>query len=115
MNRKLTEQEIIWLRQGLATLRTGEYLGGGSWIEIETDETKPLDKPIDNKFFLNQIENLQVVSKCECGESNCHTVKFQNFEKGKSAAIVSSSTDDKRMLLIFINEDTGKLAELEII
>jgi hypothetical protein len=115
MNRKLTQKETDWLKQGLATLQTGEYFGGGRWIDIETDETKPLDESIDNKFFLDQIETLRVVYECECGQSNCHTVHFQHFEKGKSVAIVSSSTDDKRMLIILINEDTGCLSELEII
>jgi hypothetical protein len=42
-------------------------------------------------------------------------VKFQNFETGKSVALVCDSTDDGRMLIIHINEDNGLIAELEII
>jgi hypothetical protein len=115
VNRELTEQEKNWLIDGLKTLETGEYFGGGRWIDLDTNETKEHDEPIDAEFFIAQIDELRVVDKCTCGEANCHTVKFQNFEVGKSVAIVCSATEDKRMLIIHINEDTDKLAELEII
>ena len=115
MNRELTEQEKKWLIRGLETLKTGEYFGGGRWVDLDTNETKKLDEPVDAEFFLQQIDELQVVDKCLCGDATCHTVKFQNFKRGKSVAIVCSSTEDKRMLIIHINEDTGHLAELEII
>ncbi len=114
MNRELTEQETNWLISGLKTLETGEYFGGGSWVDLDKNKTKELDEPLDADFFLEQIEGLRVIDKCPCGEATCHTVKFQNFEIGKSVAIVCSSTEDKRMLIIHINEDTGQLAELEI-
>ena len=114
VNRELTEQEKNWLIRGLETLKTGEYFGGGNWVDLDTNETKELDVPLDPEFFLAQIDELRVVDKCPCGDATCHTVKFQNFEIGKSEAIVCSSTEDKRMLIIHINEDTGKLAELEI-
>ena len=114
MNRALTKQERDWMVRGLETLRTGEYFGGGKWVELDTNKKKELDQPIDPGPYLHQIDELRVVDKCTCGEPKCHTVKFQNFEIGKSVAIVCSSTEDKRMLIIHINEETGRLAELEI-
>ncbi|QQS42118.1 MAG: hypothetical protein IPM63_04010 [Acidobacteriota bacterium] len=110
----MTEQEREWLVLGLETLRTGEYFGGGNWVDLETNKAKELDQPLDPQPFLQQIDELRVVDKCPCGEARCHTVTFQNFEIGKSVAIVCSSTKDSRMLIIHINEDTGRLAELEI-
>jgi hypothetical protein len=115
MNRSLTEQERRWLIRGLNTLETGEYFGGGNWIDVETNETLPLDEPIDSQFFLSQIEDLRVTGKCNCGEKNCHTILFQHFEMGKSTAIVCYHTEDKRQLIIHINEDSGMLAELEVV
>lgn len=115
MNRKLIKQERDWLISGLNSLKTGEYFGGGRWIDTETGETKQLDEPIDPKYWLDKIDNLRVISKCNCGESNCHTVQFQNFEPKKVVALVCDSTDDGRMLIIHIHEDSGLIAELEII
>ncbi len=115
VERKLSEQEKLWLICGLNTLKTGEYFGGGKWVDVATNETKELDEPIDAQFFLEQIDGLRVVRKCNCGDATCHTVMFQNFETGKSVAIVCGNTEDKRMLIIHINKDTGLLAELEII
>jgi hypothetical protein len=115
MNRPLTNQERNWLIRGLKTLETGEYFGGDNWIDTETNKRKSLDQPIDPLFHLQEVESLYVVGQCNCGERNCHTIQFQNYEKGKSAAIVCYHTEDKRMLIIHINESTGKLAELEII
>lgn len=115
MNRLLTQQEKSWLIRGLNTLATGEYFGGGRWVDTKTNKTKKLDKPINPEFFIEQIENLRVIGSCNCGEANCHTVQFQNFEIGKLVNLVFYNTEDKRMLLIHINEDTNQLAELEII
>ena len=115
MDREITKQERDWLIKGLNTLETGQYFGGGRWIDTKSGETKPIDEPVDPKYWFNQIDNLRVVGKCDCGESNCHTVKFQNFESGKVVALVCDSTYDGRMLIIHIHEDSGLIAELEII
>ena len=115
MNRKLTEQEKKWLIRGLNTLKTGKYFGGGRWVDMKTGKTLPLDKPIDPRPFFNQIDDLRVVYKCKCGDKNCHTVHFQHYCRGKSVAIISYYTKDGRRLIIFVNEQTRKLSELEII
>lgn len=115
IGRELTKQEKNWLYQGLQTLRTGEYFGGGNWIEMETGKIKPLDEPIDPQFFLNQIIWLRVISKCDCGESNCHTVKFQNYNKRNTVALVTTYIEDGRMMIIHIDEESGLLVELEVI
>lgn len=115
MNRALTEQEKKWLLRGLNTLGTGEYFGGGNWIDTKTGERLALDEPVDPQHLISQIESLRVVGKCDCGELNCHTVQFQNHERGKSVAIVCYHTEDNRMLIIPLNANTGRLAELEII
>ena len=115
MNRKITEQEKKWLIRGLNTLKTGRHLGGGLWVDIKTGKTLPLDKPIDPNPFLDQIDDLRIVYKCKCGNENCHTVHFQNYRRGRSDAIVNYHTKDERLLIIFADQETGKLSELEII
>jgi hypothetical protein len=115
MNRALTEQEKGWLLRGLNTLGTGEYFGGGNWIDMETNERLPLSEPVNPQHLIEQIDNLSVVGECGCGEPNCHTVQFQNYERGKSEAIVCYHTEDKRMLIIHVHADSGLLAELEIV
>jgi hypothetical protein len=115
MDRELTEQKKTWLRRGLESLSRGEHWGGGTWIDTKTGKTKPRDEAIDPQFWLDQIEGLRVVSQCNCGEPNCHTVQFQNFKSGRVAGIVTYHTGDGRHLNILVNEDKGLLAELEII
>jgi hypothetical protein len=115
LDRPLTTQEKDWLIRGLHTLGTGEYFGGGNWIDLQTKEKLPLDEPVDPSFLLDQIDNLRVIGQCECGEANCHTVQFQHYQRGRSVAIVCYHTEDKRQLIIHINEDSGLLAELEVI
>jgi hypothetical protein len=84
--RPLTEQE--WLRRALALLPTGEYLGGGRWRDAQTGELQPLDPPIDPEPYLAQIDSLQVVDACRCGDPKCHYVRFQHYRPGKSYALV---------------------------
>jgi hypothetical protein len=115
LNRELTSQERAWLRSGLASLATGEYFGGGSWINTETGAAKPLDEPVDPSYWLEQIDTLRVVGQCDCGEPNCHTVQFQDFETGSVRGLVSYHTEDGRILNILINERTGRIAEPEVI
>jgi hypothetical protein len=113
--RPITEQERAWLMRGLESLPTGEYQGGGKWIEVETNQVKPLDEPVDPTLWLEQIDGLMVVGQCMCGESNCHTVRFRRAGEGRVVALATSSTADRRMLIIHIDDDSGELAELEII
>ena len=115
MNREITQQEKDWLVSGLNTLETGEYNGGGNWVDLETNETLPLNEPIDSEFYFKQINDLRAKEKCPCGDKTCHTIKFQHFEMGKSVGLVTYHTDDKRMLIIHVHEDTNMIAELEII
>ena len=115
MERSLTEQEREWLCLGLVTLAKGEAWGGGNWIEIETGKVKPKDEPIDPQRWIDQIDGLRVVGQCQCGEPNCHTVQFQHFVPGRVVGIVAYHTDDGRHLNILVNEDTGLLAELEVV
>ena len=115
MNRKLTKQEKDWLMQGLKCLETGEYRFGGKWEIGETGKIKPLDPPKDSAAYLQQIDDLRVVHKCKCGDADCHTIRFQHFEKGKCGVIVSNSIEDGRMLIIDVNKETNLLAGLELI
>lgn len=113
--RSLTDQEKAWLRQALSLLPTGEYLGGGRWRDVKTGKTKPLDPPIDPEPYLAQIEDLVVVARCGCGSPNCCTVDFQHFRPGRSVALVHTNTDDGRDLIVFEDEETGYLTQLEVI
>jgi len=113
--RSLTEEEKRWLRQALALLSTGEYLGGGRWVDVETGETMPLGPPVDPEPFLKQLDSLLVVDECRCGDPNCHTVRFQHYRPGRSHALVHTETDDGRQLIVFADEETRLLTELEVI
>jgi hypothetical protein len=115
MKRELSVQERDWLTQGLHSMATGEYRGGGIWVDLKTGKTVPKDDSIDPAPYLEQVPSLQIVGQCSCGDSTCHTVRFQNYAKGRSIALAQYHTDDGRMLIIHVNEDTGKIAELEII
>ncbi len=111
----MTEQEKNWLIRGLKTLETGEYRGGGKWIDGKTGKVKPLDEPKNAEPFLRQIDEIEVIYKCACGEPDCHTIRFQNFERGKCGAMVTTATEDGRMLIIDVHRETNLLAGLEII
>jgi hypothetical protein len=113
--RPITDQERTWLERGIETLPTGEYQGGGKWVAVDTNKIKPLDEPIDPTYWLQQLDGLTVVAQCLCGESNCHTVRFRRSGAGRLVALATSSTPDRRMLIVHIDEDSGELAELEII
>ena len=71
--------------------------------------------PKDAAPYLKQIDELRVVHKCNCDDIDCHTVRFQHFEKGKCGTIVGSSIEDGRMIIIDIHKETNFLAGLEII
>lgn len=113
--RPLTEEEKGWLRQALALLPTGEYMGGGRWHDPILGGTMPPDPPIDPEPYLAQIDDLVVTSRCDCGDPGCHTVQFQHFREGRSVALVHTTTGDGRQLIVFVDADTGMLSELEVI
>jgi hypothetical protein len=103
LNRSLSEQERTWLGRGLAVLQTGKHRYGDS------------SRAVDTRRYADQIDGLRVVHQCECGEPTCHTVHFQHFRRGRSIALVDTTTEDGRMLIVLVDEDTDMLAELEVI
>lgn len=115
MNRKLTKQEKKWLIYGLKTLETGEYRGGGKWIDGKTGKIKSLDEPKSAELFLRQIDEIRVVRKCDCGQPECYTIKFQNYEPRKCGVMIETVTEDGRIMLIDVHNETQIPAGLEII
>ena len=113
--RPLTLQERAWLVEGLQTLAAGEHFGGGQWTDAETNTVKPRDEPVDPAPYLAQVDSLRVVGRCECGEINCHTIRFQDYGLGEHSALVMSRTDDGRLLIISISEATERIVELEVV
>lgn len=111
--RPLTDQEKEWLRRALALLPTGKHLGGGRWRD-EAGRLKPLDPPVDPAPYLAQIETLEVVDRCHCGDPDCHTVYFRGWKPGGGLALVHTSAEDGRELIVFVDE-ADRLVELEII
>ncbi len=61
------------------------------------------------------MPGLRVVRKCPCGDRFCHTVEFAREGSGDVSLLVDHYTEDRRLLLIFANEESGEIAELEII
>ncbi|CAN5632167.1 MAG: hypothetical protein ACR2N0_18320 [Rubrobacteraceae bacterium] len=100
MDRQITEQERTWLLRSLKTLEAGEGFPDGEIVYAAP--------------YLTQLGELRVVGECECGEPNCHTIKFQHFGEGASVAFVDHHTEDGRMLTIF-EDEAGMLSELEVI
>lgn len=97
MSRDLTIQERKWLEQTFVELIQNGH--------------------VDN-FILNlrkQIKDLKVVSQCECGSQNCHTIQFQYYEKGKSSVLYMTHIEDGRILLLHVNRENNGIAELEIV
>jgi hypothetical protein len=114
-DRPLTAEERAWLIRGLQMLPTGHAFGGGLSTNYHTGEVLPLDPVVDPAPYLSQLDELRVREICDCGEPECHTVHFQHYVFRKSVPLVYSHTEDDRLLNIFVNKDTGLLAELEII
>ena len=111
--RPITAQERKWLIRGLNALPTGEYVGCHS-INLATGSHPPPGPPINPQPYLDQLDKLVVVSKCNCGGKNCHTVTFRDVPKGKPRTLVMHNTDDGRWLIITVAKDTQELAGLEI-
>jgi hypothetical protein len=42
-------------------------------------------------------------------------VRFQHYRPGKSYALVHTNTEDGRELIVFEDEETGLLTELEVV
>lgn len=113
--RPLTDRGKAWLLQALALLPMGEYLGGGRWVDEETREVMPLDPPVDPAPYLEQIDDLAVIGACGCGNPACETVYFQHYRSGRAAPLVQTETDDGRVLIVYVDEETKKLVELEVV
>lgn len=113
--RPLTERERAWLVQALALLPTGEYMGGGRWVDEETGAVAPLDPPVHPAPYLAQLDGLAVVDRCACGNPACETVRFRGYRPGRVVALVHTETNDNRELIVYVDEETDMLAELEVI
>ena len=111
--RPITAQERKWLVRGLNSLASGEYVGCHS-IDLATGTKPPPAPPTDPQPYLDQLDHLVVVHKCNCGGKNCHTVCFRDVPKGKPRTLVMHNTDDCRWLIITVDNETQELAALEI-
>ena len=112
--RPLTVQERSWLIRGLESLRTGEYVGYHA-VNLATGKKPSLGPPINPQPYLDQLDDLVVIEKCNCGQKNCQTVKFRRVNPKKIETLVMHNTEDGRWLVITAHKDTHKLAELEVI
>ena len=63
--------------------------------------------------YLDQVDGLQVVGECGCGDPGCGSVYFQHYERGNSECIAHCFLEDGKYVAVFANG--GKLSELEII
>lgn len=133
--RPITAQERAWLVRGLRILATGQYVGCHV-LNLTTRSYPPPGPPIDPRPYLDQLDRLRVVSRCRCGQNNCHKVGFEQSAKAVTragrvrgedrrdatkqtksrglAALVHYHTGDGRYLIITVDPDTKELAELVI-
>lgn len=114
MNRKLTKQEKEWLIKGLEYSQTEEYLKARKRRAEVAGKSTDINSP-EIEFYLKQIENLRVIKKCECGDADCHTVRFQHSKRDECRTLVVTQIEDGRMLIIDIDKETKMLAGLEVI
>jgi hypothetical protein len=75
----------------------------------------PLDPPVDPAPYLAQVDELVVVDQCKCGQPGCRTVSFQHYRPGRAVALVHTETEDGRVLIVGVDEETDGLAELEVV
>lgn len=120
MARKLTSEEKKWLSIGLNTLKSGEYRGGGHWINIKTSKIKEKDNPIDPGFFLKQIDNLKVIATKKSKDFKL-IINFavDKSQAGNNNCLVNYSIEYRpklwRNLLIFVEDKAGQLTSMEIV
>jgi hypothetical protein len=93
-----------------------ESLGNnGSPIPVELEDGKAGIFWLDNDEFINQLDSLIIIGKCQCGDPECHTVQFQHYRAGYSIKLVEMILEDGRIMRIFINRELGLVSGLEII
>jgi hypothetical protein len=114
VDRPLTDQERHGLIRGLETPRTGEYMGGGRWLDPVTGGIKDLDEPVDPGPLLEQVDGPRVVIECARGEPTRATISFQDLPPGRCATIIHFRTEDQLPLILDVDRDTGLLGSLEI-
>ena len=115
-NRPLTDKERHWLITNLALLAVGLQVGGGHWVNADTGDPLPPSEPEDPTPYLAQIGRLRVVGKCGCNDPTCHTIMFRDYRTVNAIrTLVCGHTDDRRLAIIDVDDDSGELIGLEVI
>lgn len=105
MKRLLTDRERNLLVSTLKLMETNEH---GAYMITEGPE---------NPYpYLGQVDDLEVVGKCSCGDTYCETVEFvptKGTPLWQGYPIASGETDEGQLIIVFAKD--GKLTELEIV
>jgi hypothetical protein len=90
MRRLLTKQEKEWLDRGFEAYKAGKDIRFKS-----QSKTIPNTAGLNLDLLVQEIESLRVISKCDCGDPECHTIRFQNYEPGYSREIITYHTEER--------------------
>jgi hypothetical protein len=88
--RPINDQERHWLRVALKRL--------------------PGSEP-----YLAQVDTLQVVQECGCGQPSCRTVSFEGSERGKHRTITHTDIEGVGLVVVDVHEGTDRIVGLEVI
>lgn len=99
MRRELTAIERYWIEEAL--------------IQEPTLSTE------DREKYKLQIPSLRVIEKCDCGDSDCGSIRFSHYVPGTSHgfadAVINQGSPEEMRVVIFINCESLLLSELETI
>ena len=87
-----------------------------NWINQILDQETSLSED-ERKFYKKQIKDLKVTEEWDCCKPRCGSINFNNY-KSNSAGFADGEVifrDTKVMATLFIDPNTQKLTQLEIL
>lgn len=87
-----------------------------TWINQILDQENSLSDD-ERRFYKKQIKDLKVINEWDCCNPRCGSIDFNNYQC-KSAGFADGEVmfrNTKVMATLFLEPDTNKLTQLEII
>ena len=73
--------------------------------------------PEDTTNYLAQVDELEVIEKCNCGDSGCETVNFRGWDRNTALdqVMVGDYTKDPEALVVWVFAHNKKIVMLEVV